>query len=278
MYKKTFILIFIFLFILILSSFSCAFEDINGHWCEEDIKQLYTEENIEVYDNNFEPDRPITKAEFCMMINSVLNYSKSIENDNWQEEQFNIGIEKGYMPIGSVDDTLTREETCVIFERISDLVIEDALNGRVFEEYDDYENVSLWAQKAVKRMVINGKIIGYTDNTLRMKQKLTKAEFVKIMTRFRKDKYEIANNIDFIKEKKLALATKNEMYNFRNEEMLTRLNSITSIFDISRKQNTIPELQIAMMNNDAIQTKIVRNDDLSLTIDTEEKEFRNHIM
>lgn len=182
--------IFALMLTMMLTFFSnisyASFEDIDNHWCKEQIEYMYENKYVDVREENkFKPDDPLTKAEFCMAVNKVLKYCETDTTSlNWQEEHLAVGIEKGYMPIGSVDDTLTREEACVIFDRISDITIDDILKTVIYESFADYDKVSVWAQNSVKRLVINGKIIGYTDNTLRMKNKLTRAEFVMIMTRF----------------------------------------------------------------------------------------------
>lgn len=167
---------------------SCTYaviEDIENHWCENEIKSMYESGYIDLKEENkFAPDEQLTKAEFCATVNRILKYSESNSATLDWEKEFAIGIEKGYMPIGSADDTITREEACVIFERITDITIDNTLEFAKYESFTDYKNVSIWAEKAVKRMVINGKIVGYTDNTLKMKNKLTRAEFVMIMSRF----------------------------------------------------------------------------------------------
>lgn len=210
--KTTVFVLMLTFAMLLFSNISYAvLEDIDEHWCKNEIEKMYENGYVRARDEKlFEPDEPLTKAEFCMTVNKLLNYSEIEDlSSEWKEEEFAIGIEKGYMPIGSVDDTLTREEACVIFDRISDITIDNALNSVTYESFLDYNQVSVWAKNSVKRLVINGKIIGYTDNTLKMKNKLTRAEFVMIMTRFD----ETAKQID-VKDisKNISLSLINNLY------------------------------------------------------------------
>lgn len=185
--KNMFFIFMLTITLVIFPNISYAsLEDIEKHWCKDEIEIMYENGYIESREEDlFKPDEYITKAEFCMTVNKVLDYCNiGTQDEEWEEKHFAVGIEKGYMPIGSVEDTITREEACVIFERISDITIDNALQSARYEEFTDFKQVSVWAEKSVKRLVINGKIIGYTDNTLKMKNKLTRAEFVMIMSRF----------------------------------------------------------------------------------------------
>ncbi len=173
------------MFVLLIPTVANAmYSDIKGHWCEKEIND-FCENNI-IFGRTaekFEPDENVTKAEFCVAVNNIMGY-ESVDSDDqeWKEKSFELGVEKGYMPIGAPDDTLTREETCVIIERmISNLT---NANGIInYEKFSDYQNVSKWAKDSVEKMVINGKVIGYNDNTLKMKRKITRAELVMILQR-----------------------------------------------------------------------------------------------
>ena len=230
MIKKHVLWIMLTVAFLIFSNDSYAtIEDIENHWCEKEIDSMYRSEYIDCRDeNNFRPDEALTKAEFCMTVNKVLDYCDiETSNPNWKEEHFAVGIEKGYMPIGSVDDTITREEACVIFERISDITIDNAIQAKLYESFYDYDQVSIWADKSVKRMVINGKIIGYTDNTLKMKNKLTRAEFVMIMTRFD----ETIKQIESIDAERII--------SLNTESRLKNIDILNNIKFLSNVQNTL---------------------------------------
>lgn len=204
------------MFVLIIPTIANAkYSDIEGHWCEKEINEFC--DNHIIFGrtaDKFEPDEDITKAEFCVAVNNMLEYGKVNSNDSeWKEKSFELGIEKGYMPIGAPDDTLTREETCVIIERmISGLTNTKKLID--YEKFSDYQNVSKWAKDSVEKMVISGKIIGYNDNTLRMKQKITRAELVIILQRCKSEFNSVKDSLsENIERKELVVGSIEENEN-----------------------------------------------------------------
>lgn len=174
--KKVFkILILTCIYILTLQNASFAgFSDINGHWCEEKINNFLESGFIQGYeDGSFKPDKSITRVELCKIINSYMNYEVSGE---WQTSNMEIAKEKGYLTVGEVSSTITREEAFVVFTRLMGLeMIETSL------EYVDADEISIWAVPAVKSLTFTNYLKGYPTNELKPKKDITRAEVITIL-------------------------------------------------------------------------------------------------
>lgn len=131
---------------------------------------------------------PITRAEFCKMINITFGYKEEAENifsdvsnTDWFYSDIRKAVKQGYIK-GHGDgrfapnDTITREQACVIIDRIvgktsdKEITISDA--------------VSSWAEKAVKNMIGLGYMNLEKENTFRATAYLTRGEHALLLDDF----------------------------------------------------------------------------------------------
>lgn len=195
----------IFIYILAVSSSSFAtFNDINGHWAEEKINDFYESGFAEGYgDGTFKPDNDITRAEFCKIINSYMNYEiepsdeasdllVSGENVNnvsdygkvsgealpWQVSQMEIAFNKGYLQLGKADEKITREEAFVALSKV--MVLSNVDYELTFK---DASEISIWAVPAIKSLASEKHINGY-NNKIMPKQNLKRCELVSMLYDF----------------------------------------------------------------------------------------------
>lgn len=200
---KLFLIIFIYILVVSSSSFA-TFNDINGHWAEEKINDFYKSGFAEGYgDGTFKPDNDITRAEFCKIINSYMNYEiehsdeasdllVSGENVNnvsdygkvsgetlpWQISQMEIAFNKGYLQLGKADEKITREEAFVALSKV--MVLSNVDYELTFE---DVSEISIWAVPAIKSLASEKHINGY-NNKIMPKQNLKRCELVSILYDF----------------------------------------------------------------------------------------------
>ena len=172
-FMKITLLICIYMFIFSTTSLA-SFDDIESHWCKEQIEEFEKSGFIEGYgDNTFRPDNEVTRAEFCKIINSYMGYDVS---GDWEIANINIAKEQGYLTVGAAKDLISREEAFVVLTRLMSIdVIECEL------EYVDTADISAWALPAIKSLTFTKYIEGYENNEIRPKSNMKRAELVKIL-------------------------------------------------------------------------------------------------
>lgn len=169
------ILLIICIYISIFSSICYAnFSDIENHWCESMINNFKEGNFVQGYgDGTFKPDRDITRAELCKIVNSYLGYESSGE---WREANMKIAYEKGYLQAGNSDELITREEAFVVLARAMNL---NDVDTEI--TYIDADKISAWAMQAVKTLTSLGYIQGNDDRSLTPKNNITRAEVVSVL-------------------------------------------------------------------------------------------------
>lgn len=164
------------------------FSDVSeNHFAFEAIQYLSSKGIVKGYnDGKFYTDRTITRAEFAIMINRALGYSTDeykhsfvdFKEDAWYAGELasalNKGITKGftdgtYRP----DAYIPREQASVMINNVLET------NGIFVSEslsFKDLDSIIAWAVDSVSSNVGAGIISGYTDNTFKPKQLITRAE------------------------------------------------------------------------------------------------------
>lgn len=176
--------------ILLLSSVSFAYTDVEGHWAQKNIESLSRINIIKGYsDNTFRPDEYITRAELITIVNRLLKntnqsykYIPDVASDDWYSEEVRKAIYSGIVQgndAGMIrpNDYITREEAVVILQR----AFVKALPAYNTFSYKDIAEVSEWSKEAYYTFMNLGYISGYSDNTVRPKANITRAEIVKIL-------------------------------------------------------------------------------------------------
>ena len=161
----------------------------SNHWAKEAIQMLNEHKIILGYQGFFRPDDPITRVEYCALINRAFGYFKKGEtsifkdsgNDpnNWKDEEIMKASYQGYLK-GSggyafPDRNITREEAMVILARV--LRKEPMIGNTTF--IDDNE-VSDWAKPLVTALWKESYVRGYAGK-LSPKANITRAEAAQLI-------------------------------------------------------------------------------------------------
>ena len=171
-----------------------SFSDVkDNYWAASIIKDFTNKGYIGGYsDNTFKPEKSITRAEFIKIVNNVFGYNTSasenftdVKEGQWYYEDVCRAIKAGY--INGYDDNtfrpnkeITREEVSVI---ITNIKKNKDTNYDKINTYKDGNTVSNWAKSSVEGSLEAKYIGGYSDNTIRPKTNITRAESVAILSR-----------------------------------------------------------------------------------------------
>ncbi|MCR8743798.1 S-layer homology domain-containing protein [Romboutsia lituseburensis] len=171
------------------------FNDIKGHWAENQIKDFVEKKYIDGYsDDTFKPNNLTTRAEFIKIVNKVFKYTQigdesftDIKKANWFYNDVCIAVKAGYIKgkskdIFSPNDYITREEVATILTNIKN---NKDNNLDKLNKYKDANNVSEWAKSSVEGSIEAGYLKGYEDNTIKSKSNITRAESVVTLSRIR---------------------------------------------------------------------------------------------
>ncbi|HSQ87722.1 family 10 glycosylhydrolase [Romboutsia sp.] len=167
--------------------------DTSGHWAESTINEFVTKGYIGGYeDNTFKPDNSITRAEFVKIVNRVFGFTEAgtekfddVQASHWFYYDICVGVKAGYINGKSENKfdpnaPITREEVASIITSIKnnkDVNIDKLLN------FSDALSVSSWAKSSVEGAIENKYLGGYSDNTIKPKNKTTRAEALVILSR-----------------------------------------------------------------------------------------------
>ncbi len=174
-----------------------SFDDVDDciSWARDAIEILAGNGIIDGTGSGFEPQRPITRAEFIKIIVKALNLeikdaSGDVYNDVDKSEWFAEFVEcasenniiTGY-PDGKFrpNDVISRNEIAVILSRIIENL--ETL-GSYDLEFQDAEGIPEWAKDGVKYAVMANLMKGYEDNTFKGEQPLTRAEAAVVIYRY----------------------------------------------------------------------------------------------
>lgn len=140
-------------------------------------------------DGTFAPQRSVTRAELCKMINNIKNYTEEadtafsdVTSDKWYFSHVKIAKKAGYIN-GFEDGTfrgdqyVTREQACAILVRVLglyDLGLPVAIS----------DAVSPWAENYVKTVITNTIIPLEDGNVFRATMNMTRAELAVPLANF----------------------------------------------------------------------------------------------
>ena len=161
--------------------------DIQGHWAQNTINKWVDKGDISGYpDGTFRPNNMITRAEFVVLVNNAMGYSKSgyayfsdVPNHYWGKNAIQTGVAAGYIS-GDGDgtfrpnDPVTRQEAAAMISRILGLKQNDSRAYR----YTDFYAISNWAKGVVGAVSEAGIMAGYPDGSFGPNKVLTRAEAV----------------------------------------------------------------------------------------------------
>jgi hypothetical protein len=163
--------------------------DLEGHWAQQVILAMVNRKFITGYsDGTFRPDRTITRAEFCTILDKALNISPKTGTsdfadvtEHWAQGFIAAMVTKGYINgylDGSFrpDQPIKRSEIASIIVRVQTL---PTTSGQTFQDVkSDY-----WAFAPIGASAQAKILNGYPDGTFRPEQLATRAEAAVIINR-----------------------------------------------------------------------------------------------
>ena len=164
---------------------SRSLTDISDHWAAGKINELLSKGIITGYsDNTFRPNKTITRAEFCAIINKVFGYTQAsndafndIKSGDWFYTDVlkakEAGIINGYNNNFFPGKPITRQDAAVILYKVFELT---NINDTKASSYKDFGNVSQYARNAVEVLLDKSYMSGFPDKTIRPKNNITRAE------------------------------------------------------------------------------------------------------
>ena len=166
---------------------SVVAKDIGGHWAEKQIKDWNEKGFIKGYsDNTFKPNNTITRAEFITLINNVFGYKDKaelsftdIKSSDWYFGEIAKAIEAGYVK-GYTDGTIkpnneiSRQEVAMVITNI--MRLEMAENSVEISKLKDNKAIQAWSKGAIGAVLEKGYMKGYTDQTFKTGNPITRAE------------------------------------------------------------------------------------------------------
>ena len=161
--------------------------DIGGHWAQATIIQWASKGYISSYpDGTFKPDNSITRAEFVVLVNKSMGYTKTgntyfsdVSTSHWAYNEIQKGVAAGYIRGDGngtfrPDDPVSRQEAAVMISQICGL-------GQDFSaaaKYTDYRYMPSWAAGYIGA-VSDAKIMsGYPDGDFKADRYISRAETV----------------------------------------------------------------------------------------------------
>ncbi len=161
--------------------------DIQGHWAKNTINKWVEKGDISGYpDGTFRPNNMITRAEFVVLVNNAMGYTKSgyayfsdVPSHYWGKNAIQTGVAAGYISgdgngIFRPNDPVTRQEAAAMISRILDLKQNES---RAYRYTDSYA-ISNWAKGVVGAVSDAGIMAGYPDGSFGPNRVLTRAEAV----------------------------------------------------------------------------------------------------
>lgn len=172
------------------------FADMESHWAADTVKAMYELNIIRGFeDGNFKPEQNVTRAEFAKMVAMLLrleenngNSFEDVSTESWYAPYVfmvsGIGIIYGDGKNFYPENNITREDAAVILDRVFKYA-NVSLYNKVENEYADYDEISLYAIEAVKKLSRAEIISGYSGK-FHPKSSSTRAEAATLLYRLSK--------------------------------------------------------------------------------------------
>lgn len=179
---------------------AAEFTDTSNYWAKEEIAQWADYGVVNGYnDGSFKPSNNITRAEMSTLLDNVMQYVESGENNfsdlngnEWYADSIlkNVGAENinGYTD-GTVGATknITRQEVAVMICKAFDIT---PINGAT--SFADDTQIADWAKPSVNALAQGGYINGREGNLYAPTDEITRAEVVKMLDNLIADLYNTA--------------------------------------------------------------------------------------
>lgn len=179
----------------VLIEYNKTFDDVRYHWAKNYVESMAAKHILDgKAENIFAPDDNMTRAEFAKIIVKTLNldikeYDGSFEDvsaGDWFADYVQTAHDNNLIQgkvAGKVFDPngkITRQEMMTVIGRAMDKKASkdaDAILG----SYKDADKVADYAKDYIALLIEEKLVSGYTDNTLRPNNSITRAEAAKII-------------------------------------------------------------------------------------------------
>ncbi len=173
-----------------------SFKDISGHWAEETINNMMKKNIIKgISEDEFAPDKNITKAEFAAIILRALNketkkYAGEFEDvsaSDWYADTvaaaYKLGLVSGSEGLFNPNSNITRQEMAKIL-----VVAYEIKNGEIKAEenaaYTDFSDISDWAKDFINKAFAAELMKGDDSGRFNPSAGATRAEAATAVERF----------------------------------------------------------------------------------------------
>lgn len=190
---KTISLILVFLIANMNITYS-ATNELNGHWAESQLIKWLENGLLKGYqDGKIRPDQKVSRSEFITFVNRVFQYAEEapitfndVSNGNWYYSEIAKGLAAGYIqddtdPSFKPNDYITREEAAVIVARLANLDTGKVVDSKL--KLIDIGDASPSSYGSILSLVETGIIIGYSDQTFKPNQAISRAEAIVVLDR-----------------------------------------------------------------------------------------------
>lgn len=179
-----------------------TYSDIASHWAKEDIDLLASKLIIKgISDEQFAPNRPITRAEFSSLLVRALGLRhqdgasgrsfSDVAAGSWYAKDVSVAAEYGIvqgMADGSFHpgDSITREQMAVMIARVVELAKGERLPpaaDQALAKFKDRDGISDWAQAATAQATTAGIVQGTADGRFEPSAQASRAEAATILKR-----------------------------------------------------------------------------------------------
>jgi hypothetical protein len=176
---------------------SVQFSDVaDGYWAVEAISAVSSAGLFRgVTDETFQPGGTLTRGMFVTVLGRMVGVEEGtvtsafsdVADDAWYAPYVNWAAETGIVTgkadgIFAPEDAITREEMAVMLERFLTVCVPGALAEVSGLPFSDQDQVSDWAQEAVRTLESNGLMNG-SDGAFRPKAEATRAEAAALLSR-----------------------------------------------------------------------------------------------
>lgn len=171
-------------------------EDIPGHWAEREIRTLSTWGIITGANNKFNPDKPITRAEFVNMLviakgleidKDAISTFEDVPKNAWYfgavQAAEKAGLVKGSGGKFNPDKPISRQEVVTMLVNSAGQSSAQNVPAEVLTGFKDKDKVAAWAQGYVSQAVEMGILTG-KDGYLKPQANASRAEAAVLLFKF----------------------------------------------------------------------------------------------
>lgn len=189
--------LFLLSFLFCNLSYAISFKDMNSsHWAYKYVTELSSRNVINGYtDNTFRPEGTITKGEFIKLVvmaalpewididDAESNFNHWAAPYIWIAERYGI-ISSGTVTLKNVDIAITRIEMVRIISKADITMKGSSLETKEKVKFNDVLSLNNDDLLLIRHACSKGLITGYTDNSFKPFNNMTRAEAATMIYRF----------------------------------------------------------------------------------------------